>query len=178
VTAEARVREKKLNRWAWAVSLIVFLMVMLMRQYKIETAFDFSFLPPLYSFLNTITFFLLIFGYVTIRMRRDMIWHRKIMTTAIVTSACFLLGYMVYHFTSEETSFCRQGLIRPIYFFILISHIILAALILPFILFTYIRAVTGQFARHKAIAKWVFPVWLYVSLSGPVVYLLLKPCYS
>jgi len=171
-------REKRLNRWAWLVSIVVFVTVLMMRRIKFDSTVDFSFLPFVYSLLNTVTFFLLLAGFYAIRFRKNIHWHRRFMTIAIGTSALFLLGYIWYHFTSEATSYCGQGYFRLIYFVLLITHIILAALILPFILFTYIRALTGQFDRHKAMAKWVFPIWLYVSISGPIVYLMLRPCYN
>ena len=104
--------------------------------------------------------------------------HMKFMTGALVSSVLFLLCYVLYHFTTVETTFCREGWIRPFYYVILISHIVLAGLSLPFILFTYIRAYTKQFEKHKRLARKVYPVWLYVSITGPVVYLLLRPCYG
>jgi putative membrane protein len=93
------------------------------------------------------------------------------------TSALFLLSYVLYHFTTPETRFGGEGVIRYIYFFILITHIILAALTLPFILLTFNRAYTDQFDRHRKMARWVFPLWLYVAVTGPICYLMLKPYY-
>ncbi|MCL4157717.1 UNVERIFIED_CONTAM: hypothetical protein GTU68_034633 [Idotea baltica] len=104
--------------------------------------------------------------------------HRKLMTTAMLLSALFLLSYVVYHFTTPETKFCGEGAIRMVYFFFLITHIILAAAILPFILFTYIRAYTNQFEKHVKLARWVFPLWLYVAVTGPILFLMLSPCYN
>ena len=99
------------------------------------------------------------------------------MQIAILGSALFLILYVLYHFTSTETSYCGEGNWRYVYFFILITHIVLAAVILPFILFTYIRAYIGDFSRHKKLAKRVWPLWVYVSMTGPIVYLMLRPCY-
>lgn len=174
---EAKAREKILNRWAWFVSVLVFLLVLMMRRYKVESSFDFGFLPPFYSMLNALTFIVLIAALYFIRVRKNMELHRKMMTTAVFLSAAFLLFYVLYHFTSEETTFCRDGNIRYLYYTILISHIFLAAVILPFILLTYIRAYTGQFVRHVKLARWVWPLWAYVAISGPIVYLMLRPCY-
>lgn len=168
--------EKKLNKLSWIVSGAVFLLVILMREIKIDTSIDFSFLPPFYSFLNGMTAIFLIVALLFIKkgMANQ---HRKMMTVAMATSVLFLLCYVVYHITTPETKFCGLGAIRYVYFFFLISHIILAAVILPFILFTYIRAFTNQFQRHKQMARWVFPLWLYVAVTGPLLYWMLIPCY-
>lgn len=168
--------EKRLNKLTWFVSGAVFLLVVLMRRIKIDTSIDFSFLPPLYSSLNALTAFLLVVALVFIK-RGMASQHKRMMTMALATSVLFLLCYVVYHITTPETRYCGVGLIRYFYFFLLITHIILAAVILPFILFTYIRAYTNQFERHKAMARWVFPLWLYVAVTGPVIYLMLSPCY-
>ena len=175
---EVRAKEQKLNRWAWIVSVLVFLLVLMMRRYKIESTWDFGFLPPFYSLLNVLTFLVLVAALYYIKVRKDILLHRRMMTVAVFLSAAFLLLYVLYHFTTPETVFCKEGNIRYIYFAILISHIILAAVILPFILLAYIRAYTGQFIRHVKLARWVWPLWAYVALSGPIVYLMLRPCYQ
>ncbi len=169
--------EKKLNRIAWAVSVAVFLLIVLMRRFKISINADVSFLPFVYSTINFITAILLLFGYYLIRIKKHIALHQRIMTICILLSISFLIMYVLYHITTEETLYCGQGAIRILYFFILISHVVLASLILPFILFTYIRAITQQFVRHKRMARWVFPVWFYVAITGPAIYLLLLPCY-
>ncbi len=169
--------ETKLNKLTWVVSAAVFLLVVLMRKIKIPTDIDFTFLPPVYSFLNGLTALFLIIALVFIKkgMANQ---HRKMMTLALATSVLFLLGYVLYHITTPETKYCGVGAIRYAYFFLLITHIVLAAVILPFILFTYIRAYTNQFQRHVKMARWVFPLWLYVALTGPIIYLMLSPCYN
>ena len=93
-------------------------------------------------------------------------------------SLLFLLSYVAYHTTTEETKYCAEGAIRYVYFFLLITHVVLAGIIFPFILFTFVRAVTGQFDRHKKLAKYVYPLWLYVAITGPVLFLMLMPCYK
>ena len=169
--------EKKLNKWAWVLSIVVFLVVVFMRRIRLETDIDFGFLPPLYSSLNAFTAFFLIAALVSIKKGRASL-HRKLMTVALGLSVLFLACYVVYHITTPETAYCGEGSIRYLYFFLLITHIILAAGILPFILFTYIRAYTNQFDRHKKMARWVFPFWLYVAATGPILYLMLMPCYG
>ncbi len=169
---------KKLNRWAWILSGIVFLLVVGMRQpKKIDLGIDFSFLPAVYSTLNGIVAILLIIALVAIK-RGNAKAHRKFTTSAMIGSVLFLLGYVVYHITTPETLYCGVGAIRYVYFFLLITHIVLAAVILPFILFTFIRAYTNQFDKHRKMAKWVFPLWLYVAITGPVLYMFLSPCYK
>ncbi|MFM8489076.1 MAG: DUF420 domain-containing protein [Bacteroidota bacterium] len=168
--------EKKLNTLAYVVSVVVLLLVGLMRRVKIQTDIDFSFLPPVHASLNALTAVILVFAFIHIKNGR-VEQHRKAIYAAMVTSALFLLSYVLYHFTTPETRFGGEGIIRYVYFFILITHIILAALTLPFILLTFNRAYTDQFDRHKKMARWVFPLWLYVAVTGPVCYLMLKPYY-
>ena len=168
--------EKKLNTLAYVVSVVVLLLVGLMRRVKIETDIDFSFLPPVHASLNALTAVILVVAFIHIKNGR-VEQHRKAIYAAIVTSALFLLSYVLYHFTTPETRFGGEGTIRYIYFFILVTHIVLAAVTLPFILLTFNRAYTDQFDRHKKMARWVFPLWLYVAVTGPVCYLMLKPYY-
>ncbi|MFM7401983.1 MAG: DUF420 domain-containing protein [Bacteroidota bacterium] len=168
--------EKKLNTLAYVVSVVVLLLVGLMRRVKIQTDIDFSFLPPVHASLNALTAVILVVAFIHIKNGR-VEQHRKAIYAAMVTSALFLLSYVLYHFTTPETRFGGEGIIRHVYFFILITHIILAALTLPFILLTFNRAYTDQFDRHKKMARWVFPLWLYVAVTGPVCYLMLKPYY-
>lgn len=169
--------EKRLNRYAWIISGIVFVLVVSMRRIHIDSPVDFTWLPAFYSTLNAIVACTLGGALYAIKRSQAMV-HRKLMTTSMILSAVFLLAYVVYHITTPETKYCGVGSIRPVYFFLLISHIIIAAGILPFILFTYIRAYTNQFDRHVRLAKWVFPFWLYVAITGPVLYLMLSPCYQ
>jgi putative membrane protein len=168
---------KKLDRWSIFLSVLVFLLVVMMRRVKLDIDYDFTFLTGVNAFLNSVTSILLIIALYMVKNGKIEI-HKRVMTAALVSSVLFLLCYVMYHFTTEETRLCQQGFIRLFYFFILISHIILAAVSLPFILFTYVRAFTHQYEKHKALARKVYPVWLYVSITGPIVYLLLRPCYS
>jgi putative membrane protein len=173
---ENKVLASKLNRIAYVLSGAVLLIVGLMRRVKVETAIDFSFLPPLHASFNAIVAVLLVIALVFIK-KGDITNHKRAILAAMVFSALFLLSYVVYHFTTEETSFCQEGTIRYVYFFFLISHVILAAVSLPFILFTFIRGFTYQVALHKKMARWVWPIWFYVAITGPICYMLLKPCY-
>jgi putative membrane protein len=153
------------------------LLVVMMRRIRIESSIDFSFLPPVYSTLNAVTALILILGLYFIKNKQQEN-HRKAMTFAVFTSLLFLLGYVLYHITTEETKFGGTGSIRYVYFFLLTTHVVLAAIIFPFILFTFIRAYTNQFDRHRKMARWVFWVWLYVAITGPVLYFMIKPYYQ
>jgi len=169
--------EKKLNTTAWIVSAVVLLLVGLMRRVKIDLGVDFSFLPPLHASLNALTAVILIVALYFIK-NKNVEAHRKSIYVAMVTSALFLVSYVLYHFTTPETRFGGTGAIRTFYFVLLFTHVVLAALILPFIFFTFNRAFTGQYERHKKMARWVYPLWLYVAITGPVCYLMLKPYYA
>ncbi len=168
---------KKLDRGAVVLSIVVLLLVGLMRRVKIPTEIDFSFLPPFHATVNGLTAIVLGFAFYFIKQKQVDL-HRKAIYLALILSAIFLTSYVLYHFTTEETRYCMEGGIRKVYFFLLITHVILAAVILPFILLTFNRAYTGAIDRHRKMAKWVFPLWFYVAVTGPVVYLMLRPCYS
>jgi uncharacterized membrane protein YozB (DUF420 family) len=133
-------------------------------------------LPALNAGLNATSGLLLILGFIFIRQKR-VTAHRRCMTAAIGTSGLFLLCYLIYHFFHGSTRFAGVGWARTVYFTILISHTILAVGVLPFILATFYRGLREQFAAHQRVARWTFPVWLYVSLTGVVVYLMLYQLY-
>lgn len=170
---------KRLNALAWVVTAIVLILVGLMRRVKIPLpeGWDFSFLPPFHATLNALTAVVLMAAFYFIK-QKNVIMHRRMIYAAMTLSALFLLSYVTYHFTTEETSFGGTGTIRYVYYFILITHISLAGLILPFILFTFIKAYTNQIEQHRKMARWVFPMWLYVAITGPVCYLMLMPYYG
>lgn len=169
--------EKKLNKAAWAITVVVLLLVSFMHRIRLDFGVDFTFLPAVYSTLNALTAIILIAGLYFIKTGQRAM-HEKAMTTAMATSLLFLLGYVLYHITNADTKYGGEGAIRYVYFFMLITHIVLAAVIFPFILFTYIRAYTKQFARHTKMARWVYWAWLYVAVTGPILYLMIKPYYN
>lgn len=133
-------------------------------------------LPALNATLNATGAALLTAGWVLIRRRR-IAGHRACMVGAVVVSSAFLVSYVIYHSMAGSRPFTGQGWIRAVYFPILISHIVLAAAMVPFVLTTLYRALTGDFTRHAALARWTLPVWLYVSVTGVVVYWLLYRVY-
>jgi uncharacterized membrane protein YozB (DUF420 family) len=129
-------------------------------------------LPALNACLNSISAVLLGAGYYFIR-RREIKRHRLSMIAAFTCSCLFLTSYLIYHYHVGSVPFTGQGWIRPVYFTILITHIILAATIVPLALITLYRAWRGQFDRHKSIARWTWPLWMYVSVTGVVIYVML-----
>jgi uncharacterized membrane protein YozB (DUF420 family) len=133
-------------------------------------------LPAVNATLNAIAATLLVIGYVLIRRGRIR-QHRQVMLTAFATSALFLVSYLVYHANAGSRPFTGTGPIRAVYFVILITHIVLAAAILPLALLTLNRGLRGQYARHVPIARWTLPIWLYVSVTGVIVYLMLYQLY-
>jgi uncharacterized membrane protein YozB (DUF420 family) len=137
---------------------------------------SFSDLPTLNACLNGASAFFLSCGYYFIR-RRNQIAHRNCMLAALCTSSLFLVFYLIYHYSAGATRFAGQGWIRPVYFGILLTHTVLAAVIVPLVLVTLLRAWKGHFEKHKAIARWTWPIWMYVSVTGVIIYLMLYHWY-
>lgn len=133
-------------------------------------------LPHINGVINTLTSILLLAGYYFIR-KKNITAHRQSMTIAFVLGGLFLVSYVLYHLSNESTTFGGEGIIRPIYFFLLISHILLSIGVVWFVLRAVYFAYSGQIALHKKAVKWAFPIWLYVSITGVLVYLLISPYY-
>lgn len=167
---------RKLNVAAWIVTIVVLGIVVSMRWIHLPVEADLSMLPGVHAVLNTIAAAFLIAAYYFIR-RKDIQYHRRCIYVALTASTLFLISYVIYHTTTPSTQYCYDDWTRDVYLAVLISHIALAAIVFPFILFTFVRGFTGQYAKHRRMAIWVFPVWLYVAITGPVVYLMLKECY-
>ncbi|HKK38256.1 MAG TPA: DUF420 domain-containing protein [Cryomorphaceae bacterium] len=167
--------EKKYKPWIIVMSIAVPVVVAILFTVIID-GYDTSFLPPVYATLNAFTALFLIAGVISIKNKKVQT-HRKLMTSAIVLSALFLVLYVIYHSTSDSTPFGGEGWIRPLYFTLLISHILLSIVIIPLVLVTYVRALAERFDKHRKIARITFPIWLYVAISGVVVYLMISPYY-
>jgi putative membrane protein len=159
-----------------ALSIIIPIAVAALFRIKIP-GYDFSFLPPVYASLNGLTAVLLILAVRAIK-HGERKRHELLTKISIGLSSLFLVLYVLYHITSEATPFGGDGIIKYIYYFILITHISLSVVVIPFVLFTFSRALAGNFERHKALAKFTFPVWLYVAVSGVVVYIMISPYYK
>lgn len=136
-----------------------------------------TFLPPIYATINGVTAILLITAVIAVKNGNRTL-HERLMKLAILCSVLFLVMYVAYHMTSDSTSFGGEGVIRYVYFFILITHIVLSIVIIPLVLITYVKALAQRFDKHKKIAKITFPIWLYVAITGVVVYLMISPYYA
>lgn len=161
-----------------AIAVPVVVAVLLFMPTKIDVASDWVyFLPHLNAVINTAASIALMVGVIFIK-KGNIEYHRAAMTTAFVLGAIFLVSYVVYHATAESTSFGGEGLIRNVYYFILITHIILAAVALFPILLAYYYGHTDQIEKHRKVVKFAFPIWLYVTVSGVLVYLMISPYYN
>jgi putative membrane protein len=171
------VQEKKYNRIIIALSIIIPIAVAALFGVKLENVEQLTYLPPIYASINGITAVLLIFAVIAIKKGHKK-GHERLIKLAILCSVLFLLMYIAYHMTSNSTTFGGTGVLRYVYYFILISHILLSIVVIPFVLITYLRAKLGKFTAHKKIAKITFPLWLYVAITGVVVYLMISPYYN
>ena len=159
------------------IPIVVALLMLLPDLFHIESeSFDFSSLPFFHAILNGSTSVLLLTGFLLIKNKKTNL-HKISMLSAFVLSSVFLLSYVTSKLTNSPVPFGGEGMIRYIYFFILISHIILSVLVLPLALFSIYRGMTGEFEKHKAIVKYTFPIWMYVAITGVLVYILMSPYY-
>ncbi len=170
--------DKLAKRLIWTVSIVVFAVVVLLHELKIkiDLGFDVHIFAKINAIINGTVAVLLVLGIYFVKSKRYVL-HKKTMNLAILLSLLFLLSYIAHHILADSTSFGKDGAIMYVYYIILISHILLAGLSLPFILFTAYRASISEFAAHKKMAKYVFPVWLYVAVTGVIVYLMISPYY-
>ncbi|WGH77088.1 DUF420 domain-containing protein [Tenacibaculum tangerinum] len=158
------------------VSIVIPVAVAALFGIRIPNVEPLSFLPPIYASINALTAVLLVASVVAIKNGKRKA-HEQLNTTAIICSALFLVMYVAYHMTSDSTPFGGEGVLRYVYFFILITHILLSIVIIPLVLITFMRARLGNFPEHKKIAKITFPLWLYVAVTGVVVYIMIAPYY-
>ncbi|MBN8643250.1 MAG: DUF420 domain-containing protein [Flavobacteriales bacterium] len=187
--------DTKYNKLIIAVSIVIPIVVALLFSFKLKDfGFDvepLSFLPPIYATINGITAIVLITAVWAIKNGNRTL-HERLMKFAILCSLAFLVMYVAYHLTSVSTKYgdsnadgildatelASVGSMRLIYFVILITHILLSIVIIPLVLFTYVRALAQRFDKHKKLAKITFPIWLYVAVTGVVVYLMISPYYA
>lgn len=174
------VAEKKCRIAVWIVTALVLVLVGLMRRpdlrIPLPEGVSLAFLPMVHAIINSLVAICLITALVMIK-KGNVCGHRKMMSTAVILSATFLLCYVAYHFTNEETKFGGVGAVRTVYFLLLITHILFAALSFPLILLTYLAGWADRRQAHRKLAKWTFPMWLYVALTGPICFLMLRPYY-
>ena len=168
---------KKYRLWIWGVSVVIPIVVAILFTIRIPNVAPLSFLPPIYATINGITALLLIVAYFAIK-RKNIVLHEQLMKTAIGLSLIFLVMYVAYHMTSDPTPYGGEGFVKYVYYFILISHILLSIGIIPMVLITYVRALSNLFFEHKKIARYTFPIWLYIAVTGVIVYLMIAPYYA
>lgn len=184
LTPSLQKNDRRANVLIIVVSILVFLIVSslhpLNKALGIQPAamgFNAHLFATANAFINTLVTLLLLLAFYFVKQRRYLA-HRNTMYAAMLLSVLFLVSYIAHHILAGDTHFGGQGLIRPLYYSLLYSHILLAAVILPFILFTAYRGMTGEYAKHKKLTRWTFPLWLYVSITGPIIYLLISPYYT
>jgi len=184
--------DSKAKLLIWIVSMVVFVAVAFLAKYKlnVDLGFNVHLFAEANAIINSIVAFLLIAGLIAVKQKNYLL-HKRIMLCAIVLSVLFLLSYICHHLFAGETKFgdlnhdgvlstdekLKAGVARYIYYFILATHIPLAAIVLPFILFTAYRALTGEFDKHKKLARITWPIWFYVAVTGVIVYLMIAPYY-
>jgi putative membrane protein len=172
------VQERKVSRIINVLSIAIPVAVAVML--GVRQKFDFgtwtSYLPHVNGIINSITSVLLLMGFYFIR-QRNVVAHKRTMLMAFTLGSLFLVCYILYHLTHDSTPFEGQGWVRPVYYFLLVTHIVLSIVVVWFVLRAVYFALSGQIARHKQTVKWTFPIWLYVSVTGVIVYLLIRPYY-
>ncbi len=179
-TLEKNTIEKKYNIWIVLLSIIIPLAVAVLLSVRLK---DFGiattplrFLPPIYATINGITGIILIAAVIAIKNKKRKL-HESLMKVAIALSVVFLLMYIAYHLTTEATKYGGEGISRTIYFILLISHIGLSIVTIPMVLISYVRALAEKFDKHKQLTRYTFPIWLYVTITGVIVYLMISPYY-
>ncbi|WP_313235419.1 DUF420 domain-containing protein [Sphingobacterium multivorum] len=173
-------KEKKYSKWIWLLSIVIPIVVAILFTVNLQklgyNVKPLTFLPPIYAAINGITAVLLFWAVAAIKKGNKPL-HERLIKLCIACSLAFLAMYVAYHMTSIETKYGGEGILRPIYFFILITHILLSIIIIPFVLFTFVRGISGSYERHKKLARITYPMWLYVAVTGVIVYLMISPYY-
>lgn len=167
---------KNYSKLITVVSVLIPVVVAILFTVRLPNVAPLDFLPPIYAGINALTALILVIAYVAIRQKNIKL-HEKLMKIAIALSLVFLVMYVAYHMTADPTPFGGEGIVRQVYYFILISHILLSVGIIPMVLITYVRAISKRFADHKKISVITFPIWLYIAVTGVVVYLMISPYY-
>jgi putative membrane protein len=167
--------KNKYGIWIKIISTVIPVVVAILFGVRVDYELP-IFLPPIYSSLNALTAVLLVVALVAIKSKKIKL-HQRLMQTCIALSLVFLVMYIAYHMTTDPTPFGGEGFTKSMYFFILISHILLSIALIPLVLISYVRAFQEEFPAHKKISKITFPIWLYVAVTGVVVYLMISPYY-
>lgn len=173
-TLKNEAQNAKFRRLIIAISIIIPIAVAALFGIRVDGV-DLTFLPPFYATVNGLTAVLLLAALVAIK-RKNRIIHQRLIQTCLVLSLLFLICYVAYHMTSDSTPY--GGELKGLYYFILISHILLSVAVIPLVLFTYLYAWEGKFEKHKKWTRFAFPIWMYVAVTGVVVYLMIYPYYK
>jgi putative membrane protein len=172
--------EKKYRKWIVLLSIVIPLAVAVLFGVNLrKLGYDvtpLSFLPPIYATINGLTAVLLFSAVAAIKQGKVKL-HENLVKVCMGCSLAFLVMYVAYHMTSDSTPYGGEGVIRYVYFFILITHIMLSIIIIPFVLFTFVRGIAGAYERHKKLARITYPMWMYVAVTGVIVYLMISPYY-
>ena len=166
----------KYKNWIILVSITIPVVVAFLFRIRLENVQSLSFLPPIYAAVNGYTAIILLVALWAIKNRKINL-HEQMMKTAIGLSLAFLIMYVAYHLTSDPTPFGGEGSIKTVYYIILISHIVLSVAIIPLVLISFVRGISQQFTQHRKIARITFPIWLYVTITGVIVYYMISPYY-
>ena len=166
----------KYKNWIILVSITIPVVVAFLFRIRLENVKSLSFLPPIYAAVNGYTAIILLVALWAIKNRKINL-HEQMMKTAFGLSLAFLIMYVAYHLTSDPTPFGGEGSIKTLYYIILISHIVLSVAIIPLVLISFVRGISQQFTLHRKIARITFPIWLYVTITGVIVYYMISPYY-
>ncbi|ULL16250.1 DUF420 domain-containing protein [Paenibacillus sp. H1-7] len=169
------------NYVPWVVGLsiainVLVLLLLFLPNIDPVAGFDLKVLPLFNAIMNSFTFVFLL-GALFLILKKYVLWHRRFIYAAFTTTALFLVSYLAYHAMAPSTSYGGDGPLRYVYYFVLLTHIVLAAVIVPLSLLTFARGITNKLDKHRRIARWTMPLWLYVSFTGVLVYLMIKPYY-
>ena len=170
------VKEEPYRKLIIAISIVIPILVAVLFRVQIR-GYDFSFLPPIYAAINGMTAVFLLTSYWAIKNKKRFI-HETLNKVCLGLSGTFLVMYILYHMTTAPTTYGGGGPLRTLYLFVLVSHIVLSVAVIPLVLFTFSRALAGNFDRHRRIARFTFPIWLYVAVTGVIVYVMISPYYK
>ncbi|WP_027137765.1 DUF420 domain-containing protein [Gaetbulibacter saemankumensis] len=173
---EELLNEKKYNKLIIVLSVAIPLVVAVLFGVKIDAELP-VFLPPIYASINALTALVLVLAFIAVQNKK-IVLHERLVKFAIILSVLFLVMYVAYHMTSDSTKYGGEGVIKYLYYFVLLTHIVMSIVVIPFVLITYVRGISNNIQQHKKIAKITFPLWLYVAITGVVVYIMIAPYYS
>lgn len=168
-------KDKKYNKLIIALSILIPVVVFILFGVKLDVELP-VFLPPIYASINAVTAIVLVLAFFAIKNGKRK-RHEFLMKFAIMLSSLFLVMYVLHHMTSYSTEYGGEGIIRYVYYFILLTHILMSIVVIPFVLITYVRGITNNIEKHKKIARITFPLWLYVAITGVLVYIMISPYY-